>query len=191
VPAFESVKKLTEKATGWSRPKKTGLDDLVRPRKPHLVRFKDDGVIPNHPTFPLIVYRGAVGLPKQFDPAAVFEDLFEKNGWGDSWRNGIYDYVHYHSRIHEVLGIARGSGKVQFGGKRGRTLALKAGDVAILPAGTGHQCLSASKDFLVALHRSGARFSGASANAASTRARYRPSRAPAALAFLGSTACVD
>jgi uncharacterized protein YjlB len=39
--------------------------------------------------------------------------------------------------------------KVQFGGKRGRKLALKAGDVAILPAGTGHQCLSASKDLLV------------------------------------------
>jgi uncharacterized protein YjlB len=38
---------------------------------------------------------------------------------------------------------------VQFGGKRGRTLALKAGDVAILPAGTGHQCISASDDFLV------------------------------------------
>jgi uncharacterized protein YjlB len=44
--------------------------------------------------------------------------------------------VHYHSRIHEVLGIARGRGKVQFGGLKGRTLALKAGDVAILPAGT-------------------------------------------------------
>jgi uncharacterized protein YjlB len=35
------------------------------------------------------------------------EDLFDENGWGDSRRNGIYDYVHYHSRIHEVLGIAR------------------------------------------------------------------------------------
>jgi uncharacterized protein YjlB len=79
----------------------------------------------------------------------VLEDLFGSNGWGASWRDGIYDYVHYHSRIHEVLGIAGGHAKVQFGGKRGRSLALKAGDVAILPTGTGHQCLSATQDFLV------------------------------------------
>jgi uncharacterized protein YjlB len=149
MPAIEAIKKLTEKATGWSRPSKTALKGLVRVRKANALRFKDDGIVPNHPAFPLIVYRGAVGLPDDLDPAAVFEDLFKKNGWGDSWRNGIYAYVHYHSRIHEVLGIARGSGKVQFGGKRGRTLMVKAGDVTILPAGTGHQCLSASKDFLV------------------------------------------
>ena len=149
MPAFENIKKLTEKATGWSRPKKADLEYLVRPRKPQLFRFKDDGIIPNHANFPLIIYRGAVRLPQAFDPAAVYEDLFEKNGWGDSWRDGIYDYVHYHSQIHEVLGIARGDGRVQFGGTRGRTLTVKAGDVAILPAGTGHQCLAASKDFLV------------------------------------------
>lgn len=75
--------------------------------------------------------------------------MFVRNGWGDSWRNGIYDYLHYHSRIHEVLGIARGSAKVRLGGDRGRTLKLSAGDVVILPAGTGHQCLTASKNFLV------------------------------------------
>ena len=88
-------------------------------------------------------------MPRTLDPAAVIEDVFDRNGWGDGWRNGIYDYLHYHSRIHEVLGIARGSAKVRLGGNRGRTLKLGAGDVVILPAGTGHQCLAASKNFLV------------------------------------------
>lgn len=149
MPALETVKKFAEKMIGWSRPSKADLVTLVKERKPHSFRFRDDGIIPNHPAWPLIIYRSAVRLPDRLDPAAVFEDLFERNGWGDSWRNGIYDYVHYHSRIHEVLGIARGTAKVRFGGTRARTLALKAGDVAILPAGTGHQRLSASKEFLV------------------------------------------
>jgi uncharacterized protein YjlB len=144
---LEDAKRITEKATGWKRP-----DDpkaLLRERKAQTYRFKDDGLIPNHPKWPLIIYKSVVRLPKDLDAAAVFEELFESNGWGDSWRDGIYDYAHYHSRIHEVLGIARGTGKVQFGGPKGRTLLLKAGDVAILPAGTGHQCLRASHDFLV------------------------------------------
>ena len=47
------------------------------------------------------------------------------------------------------MGVARGSAVVQFGGQRGRKLRLKAGDVIVLPAGTGHRRVSASKDFLV------------------------------------------
>ena len=132
---LENVKRIAEKATGWRRP-----DDpqaLVRERKPQSYRFTDDGLIPNHPKWPLIIYKSAVRLPQSLDPAAVFEELFDSRGWGSSWRDGIYDYVHYHSRIHEVLGIARGSGRVQFGGTKGRALTLKAGDVAILPAGHG------------------------------------------------------
>src|SRR5262249_32025116 len=116
MPVLEDVRKLAEKFTGWSRPSGNDLVGLVRERKANAFRFKDDGFVPNHPKWPLIVYRGALRLPDSCDPAAIFEDLFARNGWGDSWRDGIYDYVHYHSGIHEVLGIARGSGKVQFGG---------------------------------------------------------------------------
>lgn len=45
---------------------------------------------------------------------------------------------------------SRGRGvPLRFGGNKGRIFALKAGDVAVLPAGTGHQCLSADDEFLV------------------------------------------
>jgi uncharacterized protein YjlB len=141
MPMLEDVKKIAEKVTGWSRPKRSALSGLIRERKAGAFRFKDDGIIPNHPQWPLVIYRSAVRLPDNLDPAAVFAELFDGNGWGDSWRDGIYDYVHYHSRIHEVLGIARGAGKVQFGGHRGvrRTprTPSQAGDVAVLPAGHG------------------------------------------------------
>ena len=144
---LENIKRLAEKATGWRGPAKT--HNLVRDRKPQAHLFKDDGVIPNHPRWPLIIYKGAVQLPDEFDPAAVFEELFADHGWGNSWRDGVYDYTHYHSRLHEVLGIARGRGRVQFGGSNGRAINLKAGDVAILPAGTGHCRIKASDNLLV------------------------------------------
>jgi hypothetical protein len=74
-----------KKPTRWKRP-----DDprkLLRGRKPHTYRFKDDGLIPNHPKWPLVIYKSAIRLPNSLDPAAVFEGLFESNGWGDSWRD--------------------------------------------------------------------------------------------------------
>jgi len=148
MPLLEAVKEAAEKLTGVGKPAPDELATLVRARKPRLYRFKGDGFTPNHPKWPLVIYRGPVRFPKRLDPAAVLEDLFARNGWGDSWRAGIYDYLHYHSRIHEVLAVARGTAKVRLGGSKGRTVKISAGDVAIIPAGTGHQCLGASKDFL-------------------------------------------
>src|SRR5262245_58144198 len=46
-------------------------------------------------------------------------------------------------------GGARGHGRVWFRREPGRETHLKAGDVVVLPAGTGHQRLAASKDLLV------------------------------------------
>jgi uncharacterized protein YjlB len=140
---------VAEKATGLSRPASDQIEGLLRIRKLNTLKFEDDGIIPNNSRWPFVFYRAAVALPDDLDPAAVMEELFRQNGWGASWRDGIYGYVHYHSRIHEVLGVARGKGTVRFGGNKGRTVQLKAGDVAVLPAGTGHQCLAASSDFLV------------------------------------------
>jgi uncharacterized protein YjlB len=118
------------------------------PTEPQIFHFADDGSVPNNP-LPFLVYKSAVDLSGAKDPAAVFEKLFASNTWGDNWRNGIFDFVHYHSSIHEVLGIARGAAKVRFGGNGGEVLEVEAGDVAVLPAGTGHQKLSASSDLLV------------------------------------------
>ena len=146
---LEDVKKSTERVTGLQRPSSDQVASLLRRAKLGMFRFRDDGKIPNHPRWPVIVYWSAVQLPRTLDPAAIMEELFESNDWADSWRNGIYDYLHYHSRIHEVLGVARGSAKVRLGGDRGRTFKFSTGDIVILPAGTGHQCLAASKDFLV------------------------------------------
>jgi uncharacterized protein YjlB len=111
--------------------------------------FPDDGRIPNNPDLPFVFYRNAIDLAGTPDPEEVIEQTFHRNGWGQTWRNGIYPYPHYHSKIHEVLGIARGRAKVRFGGEYGIDIEIAGGDVVVLPAGTGHQCLWASPDLVV------------------------------------------
>lgn len=115
--------------------------------EPVSITFADDGLVPNNP-MPFLVYEAAIDLDGD-DPAAMIERVFAANGWGDMWRNGVYDYLHYHATVHEVLGVALGTACVRFGGDRGQEFELRPGDVAILPAGTGHQCIAASDDFCI------------------------------------------
>jgi len=122
---------------------------MVNAREPELYRFEDDGNTPNNARLPLMLYRDVIRTERGHDPAAVYEKLFAAHGWGDSWRNGIHPFLHFHTVAHEVLGIARGEALVQFGGDAGSTLTVKGGDVVVLPAGTGHRRLSASVDLLV------------------------------------------
>ncbi len=116
--------------------------------KPLTIFFADDGKMPNNPLLPVIIYPRAVPL-NDGNAADAIESLFLNNGWLPHWRDGIYDFHHYHSTAHETLGIASGAVRVRLGGEQGKDFDLGAGDVAILPAGTGHKRLSASKDLLV------------------------------------------
>ena len=145
----EPIKRLLEKATGLGVPPREEALACVRQVKPQRMKFRDDGYVPNNPKLPLLYYRKALRFSRKHDPAAVLEAIFQAHSWGKAWRNGIYDFVHYHSMIHEVLGVARGSATLRLGGNKGKTIVVSAGDIFVVPAGVGHECLKARKEFLV------------------------------------------
>ena len=105
--------------------------------------LRDDGSFPNNPR-PLLLYSKAVST----NPG-IIEELFAGNDWPSAWRNGVYPYHHYHSTAHEALGVYSGSATIQFGGPKGEIVTIRAGDVAVVPAGVAHKCLESSPDFQI------------------------------------------
>lgn len=117
---------------------------MAAPDLPDAFVFDAAGGIPNHPRWPLLLYHGAVPA----DSDAVIE-RFRQNGWSGAWVDGVFPYPHYHPNAHEVLAVVAGEATVRFGGDAGEEVHVQAGDVAVLPAGTGHQRIEASGDFRV------------------------------------------
>jgi len=115
---------------------------------PEEIQLSRDGWMPNNERLPVLVYRNVI-RPEGSDPAAQYESQFKQNGWPPQWRNGVYDFHHYHSTAHEVLGFASGHATLLLGGPNGHRIEVRAGDVVVLPTGTGHCKLQASSDFLV------------------------------------------
>lgn len=105
--------------------------------------------VPNNPKLPVLLYRGAVGVASCEETAKAFEEKFEANGWPPQWRDGVYDYHHYHSTAHEALGVAAGTATLTIGGPGGRDIRVEPGDALVLPTGTGHSSIKASDDFVV------------------------------------------
>lgn len=111
------------------------------------LNLQPHGNNPNNPHLPLLLYWQV--FPEKSNLESQFKEAFEQHNWRGSWTNGVFDYHHYHSKSHEVLGVAAGSATIIFGGPGGEEVEVKAGDMVVLPAGTGHCRKSASSDFSV------------------------------------------
>jgi uncharacterized protein YjlB len=81
--------------------------------------FEDDGLVPNN-RIPFLVYKGAVDV-QNGHPEKTIEGLFGANGWGDMWRNGVYDFPHYHATVHEARGDKRGCASAATAARRSRS----------------------------------------------------------------------
>ncbi|EDL65327.1 cupin domain-containing protein [Bacillus sp. SG-1] len=107
--------------------------------------FDESGSIPNNPDLPVLFYKGVF----KDDPEKA-EKVFNDHNWRNSWQGGVFDYHHFHSNTHEVLGVVSGTAELIVGGESGKKVEVQPGDVVVLPAGTGHKRLTASQDFTVA-----------------------------------------
>jgi uncharacterized protein YjlB len=128
---------------------RSGGENLTaRAEQPEMLHLSRNGWMPNNEKLPVLLYRSILRSGEK-EPTDWLEDTFRRNGWPPQWRNGVYDFHHYHSTAHEVLGFAAGHARLVLGGEGGHAVTIQAGDVAVLPTGTGHCKLEASSDFLV------------------------------------------
>jgi uncharacterized protein YjlB len=88
-------------------------------------------VIPNHPRFAVLVYRDV-----ELDDSQA---MFASHGWGGTWIATVFDFHHFHSTSHEALAVLSGYATIELGGPQGEAFDVSAGDVLVLPAGTGHR----------------------------------------------------
>src|SRR5699024_12026318 len=74
------------------------------------IKVEDDGKIPNHPDFPLLIYK------------SVFEDgddipaTLNSNGWSGEWLGSVHPFHHYHSNTTEVIAVKDGHATLQLRG---------------------------------------------------------------------------
>jgi uncharacterized protein YjlB len=120
-----------------------------RPMHEERLTLSRNDWMPNNPRLPVRIYRGLrMATDAPFD-AAAFDARFSANGWPPDWRGGVYDYHHFHSSAHEVLGVAAGTATLMLGGPDGTIVEVGAGDALLLPVGTGHCCVRADAAFCV------------------------------------------
>lgn len=112
------------------------------------LQLKENGNFPNNPDLPVLLYKN-VFVFDGGDLASTIEKVLASNNWGGSWRNGIYNFQHYHSTAHEALGVYAGWAEVQLGGPESDIVRIEKGDLVVLPVGTTHKRINSGDGFAV------------------------------------------
>ena len=109
---------------------------------------------PNN-TLPLLVYRNALPAPPTEDSSKAFLERHNAWKWDGTW--GHIAIRHFHPNTHECYGVFSGTSTVLVGCGKGDQpdpanglgveIRVAAGDVIVLPAGTGHCNTSSSEDY--------------------------------------------
>ena len=118
---------------------------LTRSAEPLALMFADDGSIPNNPRLPFLVYRGAIDLTGTPNRRSDREDLRPSR----LGRDVAQRHLSLRALSFDDPRGARHRARPRQGAvrrQRGRGCSTSAGDVVVLPAGTGHQCLWAAPE---------------------------------------------
>jgi len=109
--------------------------------------FAPERNFPNNLKLPVLFYKQVLQLGGNAEHEV--KELLRKNGWKNSWTDGIFNYHHYHSTAHEVLAVIEGDCMLQLGGDDGNIQKIMKGDVVVIPAGVAHKNIASSPDFTV------------------------------------------
>ncbi|MFW2541175.1 cupin domain-containing protein [Primorskyibacter sp. 2E107] len=100
----------------------------------HAYVFPPNAGMPNNPVLPVLLQTAAF-VPESAQATCA---RMERNGWAGTWVWTVFDFHHYHPDAHEALAVASGTARLLIGGPQGTAFTMAAGDLLILPAGTGH-----------------------------------------------------
>ncbi|KIV77169.1 hypothetical protein PV11_08992 [Exophiala sideris] len=116
--------------------------------QPETYYLKPNRHAPNS-DLPVLIYRDCLPLPLSEGNAKEF---LESHAWiqGGTW--GHISTRHFHPNTHECYGVFQGESTLLLGcGKNdsggGQEIDVRAGDVIVLPAGTGHCSTESSQDY--------------------------------------------
>ena len=113
-----------------------------------ILKLEENGNFPNNESLPVLLYKSVFDFNDE-NPASTIEKVLAENNWAGSWRNGIYNFHHYHSTAHEALGVYSGWAEVQLGGPESEILKIEKGDLVVLPVGTAHKRINSGDGFAV------------------------------------------